>query len=391
MLDHDSATFGNLTHVLTLCWCRQCISTSSITSRVWLIILPSTFGSATWKMQYSCYFQNPKKLCKSWWKLCALRHGIQNSVEAIFCMPPRSDHRTTGWGQFHVSYDMLSQAPLCTIVFCTSIAPWFEACGIARFVTIPKGFCACWLCWSGLISLHCAAAPVHWVPSTGGATWMLKSHSLFERCVTLPVGTWSVTRKQSIRSVGGHVRNLTTLYFKRKETKFVGNKTAIYIEIALLYVFSTPNSLVFVSFLRLSDRSHDARASREHAFDASGSAMPEPQQTRQWEGANVRQKNPLPQTLRSPKIRERLVVKPRSTARTCRRMSSYGRVLAPSSRVLAARSEPVYFFFVQTLCRFRSKFAWALPLSLSWTMTFFSATTNKDKKWKLVPNARLPW
>ena len=37
------------------------------------------------------------------------------------------------------------------------------------------------------------------------------------------------------------------------------------------------------------------------------------------------------------KIRERLVVTPRSTPRSCRSMSSYG-------RVLAARSKPVYFF-----------------------------------------------
>ena len=57
---------------------------------------------------------------------------------------------------------------------------------------------------------------------------MLKRRPLFERCVTFPVGTWSVARKQSIRSIGGHVRNLTTSYFERKETKFVGNKTAIY-------------------------------------------------------------------------------------------------------------------------------------------------------------------
>ena len=45
--------------------------------------------------------------------------------------------------------------------------------------------------------------------------------------MTLPVGTWWVARKQSIRSVDDHVRNLTTSYFKQKETKFVGNKTAI--------------------------------------------------------------------------------------------------------------------------------------------------------------------
>ena len=77
---------------------------------------------------------------------------------------------------------------------------------------------------------------------------MLKRRSLFELCVTLPVGTWSVARKQSIRSVCGHVRNLTTSYFERKETKFVGNKTAIYrrnrssvcllfVKLALLCVF----------------------------------------------------------------------------------------------------------------------------------------------------------
>ena len=145
-------------------------------------------------------------------------------------------------------------------------------------------------------------------------------------------------------------------------------------------VFSLSNSLVFVSFLR-HPTDHIPKSKPEHAFDASGSAKPEPQQRRQREGAKVRQKNPSPQTLRSPKIRERLVVTPCPTARSCRSMSSYGRVLAASSRVLAARSEPVYFFR-SNLCRVRSKFAWALPLKLSspWTMNFFSETTNADKK-----------
>ena len=63
---------------------------------------------------------------------------------------------------------------------------------------------------------------------TGGATPRLKRRSLFERCVTLSVSSWSVARKQLVRSVGGHVRNLTTSYFDRIETKFVGNKTTIY-------------------------------------------------------------------------------------------------------------------------------------------------------------------
>ena len=85
------------------------------------------------------------------------------------------------------------------------------------------------------------------VVDTGGATPKLKRLSLFERCLTLPVGTWSVPRKQSFRWVGGHVHNLTTSYFELK--KFVGNKTAIFtFEIALLFVFSLSNSLFFVSF-----------------------------------------------------------------------------------------------------------------------------------------------
>ena len=93
------------------------------------------------------------------------------------------------------------------------------------------------------------------VVDTGDAAPKLKRLSLFERCLTLPVGTWSVPRKQSFRWVGGHVHNLTTSYFELK--KFVGNKTASFtVEIALLFVFSLANSLFFVSFLRLSDLSH---------------------------------------------------------------------------------------------------------------------------------------
>ena len=182
-------------------------------------------------------------------------------------------------------------------------------------------------------------------------------------------------------SVGGHGRNLTTSYFEQKETKFVGNKTAIYsrnrsslcllfVKLALLCVFS--------SFIR-------PRESREHAFDVSGIAKLEPQQRRQWEGANVRQKNPSPQTLQSPKIRERLVVTLSSAAQSCRSMSSYGRALAASSRVLAARSESVYFYR-SNRCWFRSKFAWTLPLSLSspWTMNFFLRNDKYGQEVKII-------
>ena len=86
-----------------------------------------------------------------------------------------------------------------------------------------------------------------WVLDTGGATPMLNGRSLFERCETLLVGTWSVACKQTIRSIGGHMRSLTTLYFERKEVKFVSNKTAIYGQSDLLYVFSLSNSLFMAS------------------------------------------------------------------------------------------------------------------------------------------------
>ena len=46
--------------------------------------------------------------------------------------------------------------------------------------------------------------------------------------MTFPVCTWSVARKQSIRSGGGRVDNLTTSYLKRKETKIDGHKTDNY-------------------------------------------------------------------------------------------------------------------------------------------------------------------
>ena len=205
---------------------------------------------------------------------------------------------------------------------------------------------------------------------------MLKRRSLFECCVTLPVGTWSFARKQLIRSVGGHVRNLTTSYFERKEIKFVGNKTAIYVwnrsSLCLLFV-KLAHLCVFSSFIRPIT---SARASREHAFDAGGSAKPEPQQRRQWEGANVRQKNPSPhvQTLRSPKIRERLVDTPRSTARSFTTPASS---FSSSSLVTPFPPPPL-----------------SLPLSLSLSLSFPFRTkpfgerrklTGKELTYVLVP------
>ena len=100
------------------------------------------------------------------------------------------------------------------------------------------------------------------------------------------------------------------------------------------------------SFLCFSDRSH----MQEQAGSMPSTQAVAPSLSHSRDGSCVRRcecstKNPSPQTLRSPKIRERLVHTPRSTARSCLSMSSYGQVLAASWRVLAVRWEPVYFLF----------------------------------------------
>ena len=91
---------------------------------------------------------------------------------------------------------------------------------------------------------------------TGGATSMLKRCSLFECCVTLPVGTWSIAGKQSIRSVGAHVRNLTTCTSSHRKLSLSATRQPFRVDIVLLFVFSLSKSLFFVSFLRSSDLSH---------------------------------------------------------------------------------------------------------------------------------------
>ena len=114
---------------------------------------------------------------------------------------------------------------------------------------------------------------------TGGANPMLKRRSLFERCVTLPVGATSVARKQSIRSVGGHVHNLTTSYFEGKETKFVGNKTAIYIcNRSSLYLLFVKLASLRVSSSFISDRSDMQEQAR--SMSSTQAVVPSPSHNR---------------------------------------------------------------------------------------------------------------
>ena len=112
------------------------------------------------------------------------------------------------------------------------------------------------------LSKVCPNAHYLYYLDTGGAATTFKRRSLFERNMTLPVGTWSVARKQSICSVGVHVCNLTTSYFDRRETKFSATRPLFTVELALFYVFSLSNPLVCVPFLHLSDQSDKQEKAR---------------------------------------------------------------------------------------------------------------------------------
>ena len=88
---------------------------------------------------------------------------------------------------------------------------------------------------------------------TGVATPRLERHSMFERSLALPVGTWSVARKQLIGSVGGHVRVCVTPTSIEVKLSSSATRPPFPSELTLLYVFSLSNSLFFVSFLHLFD------------------------------------------------------------------------------------------------------------------------------------------
>ena len=259
----------------------------------------------------------------------------------------------------------------------------------------PRAFALSWLCWSGMISLHCAAAPFHWVIDTGGANPMFIKRSLFERCVTLPVGRWSVAQKQLIRSVGGMVRSITISYFERKETKFDATRQPFMVEIALLFVFFLSNSLVFVSFLSLSDRSY----TQDQAASMPSTQAVAPSLSHATTETGVRRcehwtKEPIAAN-RKPFGRQRFVSVLWLHHAQLRDLVEVWALTGECSSPVRGYSPPDWnrsIFFVQTFVDFALSLPWhSLSVCLHpgrWF--FFSETTNTDKKWKLVPIARLP-
>ena len=196
------------------------------------------------------------------------------------------------------------------------------------------------------------------------------------------------------------MRNRTTLYFERKETKFVGNKTAIYSRnrssLCLLLVFL--NSLVFVSFLRLSELSH--RQEQGGSMPSTQAVAPRPGDSRDG-SAKVRSFDKRTHR-HKPFDRQRFVSGLWLRHAQLRDFVEVWALTGECSPPVRECSPPVRecsppdwnwsIFFVQTFV----DFALSLPGHSLWVCLhpgpwfFFSETTNRDKKWKLVPNVRLP-
>ena len=237
-------------------------------------------------------------------------------------------------------------------------------------MTVPKGFCACCVCWSGLISLHCKASAAWHVRSVHGRLYV--NNRFAASVVTC---AFSQLRTSSER-----------------ESKFVGNKTAIYswnrssvcllfVKLALLCVFS--------SFIRPITK---ARASWEHAFDDKWQ-----RQARDTAETAVRR---CERSTKEPIATNRSIAKDSWAScgyakLNCVILSKYELLRASACRQFtSARCQiETGLFFRSNLCPI---FAQSLPgHSLGVCLPpgpwiFSSEMTSTDKKWKLVPNARLP-
>ena len=159
-------------------------------------------------------------------------------------------------------------------------------------------------------------------------------------------------------------------------------KQPLTVEIALLFVFSLANSL-FVCFLCLSDLSQTQKQAR--SMHSTQVVAPSPSHNRDG-SVEVRTKEPI---ATNPSMSKDPWASCAYDMLNCAILWKYELLRASAHRQIGTG-----LFFRSNLCRFRAKVAWELPLSLArsspWTMIFFSETTNTDKKWKLVPNARLP-
>ena len=118
----------------------------------------------------------------------------------------------------------------CSLVF---VLPFerktlrFQASGDAEIKTVPRHFARANQADRCITLLHCAQRLTPWLLDTRGCWRKVECFSLFERYVTLPVGTWLINLF-AVTTTGCCVpRNLTTSSFGGKETNFFGSKFAI--------------------------------------------------------------------------------------------------------------------------------------------------------------------
>ena len=134
--------------------------------------------------------------------------------------------------------------------------------------------------------LHCAERSTPWLQDTGGCDRDVECFSLFDRYVTLPVGTWSIALEQTFRSLFtwlarySVVRNITTSFFG-------GNFSVVSLQLTVQFPFLN----VFSSFIL------PLRACQKRAFNDVGAVGAGAER-----GVNTRQADRSPQGLRSTKI-----------------------------------------------------------------------------------------
>ena len=175
-------------------------------------------------------------------------------------------------------------------------------------------------------------------------------------------------------------------YFKRRKLSLSATRQPFTVEIALLFVFSLSNSLFFVSFLRLSYLSH--MQEKAGSMPLMQAVAPSPSHNR--DGSEKVRTFDKRTHRHKPFDLQRFVSVLWLRHALLRDLVEVWALTGKCSPPDRNRS----IFFVQTFV----DFALSLPGHSLWVclrpgpwIFFFSETTNTDKKWKLVPNARLPW
>ena len=135
--------------------------------------------------------------------------------------------------------------------------------------------------------LHCAQRSTARLLDTRGCERKVECFSLFERCVTLPVGTWLIALDQSFRSKCGRLlRTSQSHYFVLREKKETFSVVSLQLTIQL------PCRNVLSSFI-LPIRACQKRSFHDVSTVGAGAER----------GVNNRLMNRSPQSLRSTKIR----------------------------------------------------------------------------------------